>query len=62
MRVSAKGLLAAAALLVIALTPSVADCALVADHSPGKKWMLWGWVALAVVIAIFFGERMMGGN
>lgn len=60
MRVTPKALLAAAAVMVVALTPSIADCATIHEEAPHHAWKLWAWIGLASIIAILFGEAMMG--
>lgn len=57
-----RALLIAAILLIIALTPSVTD--LVQAHQQGAPHtkLLWGWVALAFILALAFGEEITGGK
>ena len=59
---SVKTLTGAAALLVVSLTPSVTDClkAHSDDAPPAHKWVIWGWVALAIVISTLFAEQFLG--
>lgn len=59
---SPRALIAAAAVLVIALSPSIAEC--VQSHQDGNPhtWVLWAWVALAVIVAVLFGETMIKGG
>ena len=57
-----KALTAAAAVLVIALSPSVAECVQAHQEGNPHSWILWAWIALAVVIAILFGEQMFQGG
>lgn len=57
-----KALTAAAAVLVIALSPSVAECIEAHQEEKRHSWALWAWIALAVVIAVLFGEEMMRGG
>ena len=57
---SVKALLAAAAVMVIALTPSVADCVSIHEDKPQYRWVLYLWIALALAIAVAWGESMMG--
>lgn len=62
MRLSAKSLLAAAAVMVVALTPSVSDCLQTHDQAPQHSWKLWLWIGIAAIIAVLFGESMMGSR
>ena len=57
-----KALLAAAALLVVSLTPSVTDAAEAHEDKPQHRWLIYLWFALVVVIALAFGEVMMGSK
>ena len=59
MKITPKALLAAAAVLIVALTPSVSDCLAMAEDRPHHLWVLWLWIALAAVIALAFGETMV---
>lgn len=61
-QMSPRALVAAAAVLVIALSPSVAEC--VKAHKDGEDhaWVLWAWVALAVIVAVLFGEELVGSK
>lgn len=58
---SSKALTATAAVLVIALSPSVAECVQSHQEQNPHTWVLWAWIALAVVVAVMFGEQMFGG-
>lgn len=58
---SPKSLVAAAAVLVIALSPSVAECVQSHQERNPHTWALWAWIGLAVIVAVLFGEQMFGG-
>lgn len=58
---SPKALAAAGAVLVIALSPSIAECIQTHQDGAPHNWMLWAWVALVVAVAVFFGEEMVRG-
>ncbi len=50
----------AAALIVVALTPSIADVAHAHTSERHMLPVLWGWIALAVVIALLLGDELTG--
>ncbi len=56
-----KTLLIAAVLLIIALTPSVDDLLQAHQDDKPHRWFLWGWVGLAAVVGLAFGEEISGG-
>ncbi len=58
---SIKQLTIAAVVLVIALTPSVADVAACHEERPHQLPLVYGWILLAVVVAILAGETLLGG-
>jgi hypothetical protein len=49
----------AAVVLIIALTPSVTDLAQAHQENHPSLPLLWGWVALAAVVALLAGEELM---
>lgn len=57
-----KALLAAAALLVVSLTPSVTDAAQAHEDRPQHRWLIYGWFALVLVICLLFGDQLMGSK
>lgn len=57
-----KAMVAAAAVLVIALSPSIAECVQSHQDANPHTWALWAWIALAAVVAALFGEQMMKGG
>lgn len=55
-----KALTAAALVILLALSPSISEC--IKEHEQGgRKWLMWGWVALVVVMALVAGEELVGG-
>ena len=61
-KLSPKSLLAAAAVMVVALTPSVADCLSMHEEAPQHSWKLGLWIGVAAIIALLFGEQLMGSR
>lgn len=55
-------MVAAAAVLVIALSPSIAECVQAHQEGNAHTWVLWAWIVLAVMVAVMFGETMMKGG
>lgn len=62
MKLSPKSLLAAAAVMIIALTPSVSDCLVTHEQAPQHTWKLMLWIGVAAIIAVLFGESLMGAR
>ena len=57
-----KQLTIAAVVLVIALTPSIADCARAHQEAPHLLPLIYGWVLLAVIVAVLAGECLLAGG
>lgn len=57
-----RALLLAAILLIIAVTPSVTDLVQAHQQSAPHLPLLWAWVALALIIALAYGEELTGGK
>jgi len=55
-----RTLLTAAVILIIALTPSIKDVIDAHQEDHPQKLLLWGWIALALVVALAFGEVITG--
>ena len=59
-RMSVKQLTIAAVVLVVALTPSVADVAHAHMSAPHLIPLVWGWIALAAIVALLAGDVLTG--
>ena len=57
-----KGLLAAAAIIALALSPSISECIQAHKDDAPHKLMMFGWVALVVLLAVVAGEEILGGG
>lgn len=58
-----KSLVAAALVIVLALSPSVSEClrAHRDEDDQRHRWLLWSWVTLVVILALVAGEALLGG-
>lgn len=56
-----KSLVAAALVIVLALSPSVSECITAHKEDSEHRWVMWGWIALVVILALVAGEMMLGG-
>ncbi len=56
---TSKGLLAAAVVIALALSPSITEC--LRTHRDGERhevWITWAWFALVTILAVLFGEQL----
>lgn len=56
-----KALLAAAVVIALALSPSISECLKAHQEDHPNKPLLWGWVAVVVILAVVAGEEILGG-
>ena len=56
-----KQLLIAAVVIALALSPSIAECVQAHEQDHPRKWVLWAWIALVVILAFTAGDVIMGG-
>ncbi len=59
---TSKALMAAAVVIALALSPSIAECLKAHQEEDGRRWLLWGWVALVVILALTAGETLLGAS
>lgn len=55
-----KSLLAAALVIALALSPSVGECLRAGQEQHPNRYLLWGWAALVVILAVVAGEEILG--
>lgn len=57
-----KGLIAGAAIIALALSPSISECIQAHKDDQPHKLLMFGWVALVVILALVAGEEILGGG
>ena len=57
-----KGAIAAAAIIALALSPSISECIQAHKDDHPHKLLMFGWVALVVLLAVVAGEEILGGG
>lgn len=56
-----KSLLAAAVVIALALSPSIGECVRAQQEQHANRYLLFGWAALVIILAIVAGEEILAG-
>lgn len=57
-----KPLIIAAAVIALALSPSIKECVQAHRDGDPHRFLIFGWAALVVILAFVAGEEILGGG